>query len=82
MCAVDGELACYVCGRPYGNGERLLIGDTVHGSKVVFVDAPCFEQIRSIRRSRGGSMFEAMLSLSHRLAVAVLGEKAVVSGGK
>lgn len=78
MCQFDGERACFVCGRPYESAaEMRLIADERVG-RGMYVDVACFEQIRAIRRSAGGSMFEAMLALSERIAAAVFGSRKVV----
>lgn len=78
MCQLEGERACFVCGRPYEvSEERRLIADENLGCGM-FVDVACYEQIRAIRRSVGGSMFESMLALSERISAAVFGTRKVV----
>lgn len=65
---------CFCCGRNFWVGEQKYpIADLNVQGRVVFVDQPCYEKVRSIRRHEGGAMWEAMLALTESLSQRLLG---------
>lgn len=65
---------CFICGMRFATSQkRYQIVDVENTGTKVYLDQPCYERVREIRRAQSGTYWEATLELSERLQESVLG---------